>query len=131
MAQKPNPASDHAPAPLPSGERDRDGLAFPPEPTTTAAAWDEEQLPPKPPAEITGWLESGLAVLDASGRVTEINEALSGWLDRPAATIVGQFFWELFAEHCAHQADHARALWTLLVLSEWLDWVAEETRGEA
>lgn len=35
---------------------------------------------------------------------------------------------ELFAEHCDHQANHARALWTLLVLSEWLDWVAEETR---
>ncbi|TAL04628.1 MAG: asparagine synthetase B, partial [Verrucomicrobia bacterium] len=33
---------------------------------------------------------------------------------------------ELFVEHCAHKADHARALWTLLVLSEWLDWVAEQ-----
>jgi asparagine synthase (glutamine-hydrolysing) len=31
---------------------------------------------------------------------------------------------ELFSEHCAHQADHARALWTLIVLSEWLDWAA-------
>ena len=34
---------------------------------------------------------------------------------------------ELLAEHCQHRADHARALWTLLVLSEWLDWVARET----
>ncbi len=34
---------------------------------------------------------------------------------------------ELFSEHCRHQADHARALWTLIVLSEWLDWVAKET----
>jgi asparagine synthase (glutamine-hydrolysing) len=34
---------------------------------------------------------------------------------------------ELFAEHCEHRADHARALWTLIVLSEWLDWVAAET----
>jgi asparagine synthase (glutamine-hydrolysing) len=34
---------------------------------------------------------------------------------------------ELLSEHCQHQADHARALWTLIVLSEWLDWVAEET----
>jgi hypothetical protein len=33
---------------------------------------------------------------------------------------------DLFTEHCSRQADHARALWTLLVLSEWLDWVAEE-----
>ncbi len=34
---------------------------------------------------------------------------------------------ELFSEHCQNRADHARALWTLIVLSEWLDWVAAET----
>ena len=34
---------------------------------------------------------------------------------------------ELFSEHCEHRADHARALWTLIVLSEWLDWAAQET----
>jgi asparagine synthase (glutamine-hydrolysing) len=34
---------------------------------------------------------------------------------------------ELLSEHCQHQADHARALWTLIVLSDWLDWVAQET----
>lgn len=38
---------------------------------------------------------------------------------------------ELLTEHCRHRADHARALWTLLVLSEWLDWVAQETRPSA
>jgi len=31
---------------------------------------------------------------------------------------------ELLAEHREHQADHARALWSLIVLSEWLDWAA-------
>jgi asparagine synthase (glutamine-hydrolysing) len=31
---------------------------------------------------------------------------------------------ELFSEHCQRKADHGRALWTLLVLGEWLDWVA-------
>ena len=36
---------------------------------------------------------------------------------------------ELFAEHCDKKADHARALWTLIVISEWLDWVATETMG--
>jgi asparagine synthase (glutamine-hydrolysing) len=35
---------------------------------------------------------------------------------------------ELLSEHCRQQANHARALWTLIVLSEWLDWVAEETK---
>jgi asparagine synthase (glutamine-hydrolysing) len=34
---------------------------------------------------------------------------------------------ELFSEHCQRKADHARALWTLIVLSEWLNWVARET----
>jgi hypothetical protein len=33
----------------------------------------------------------------------------------------------LFSEHCQHKADHARALWTLLALGEWLDWVATDT----
>jgi asparagine synthase (glutamine-hydrolysing) len=34
---------------------------------------------------------------------------------------------ELLSEHCRLQADHARALWTLIVLSEWLNWAAAET----
>ena len=34
---------------------------------------------------------------------------------------------ELLSEHCQRKADHARALWALLVLGEWLDWVAAET----
>jgi asparagine synthase (glutamine-hydrolysing) len=31
---------------------------------------------------------------------------------------------EFFSEHCQRKADHARILWTLLVLAEWLNWVA-------
>jgi asparagine synthase (glutamine-hydrolysing) len=38
---------------------------------------------------------------------------------------------DLFSEHCQRRADHARALWTLLVLSEWLDWAATETNSRA
>jgi asparagine synthase (glutamine-hydrolysing) len=34
---------------------------------------------------------------------------------------------ELFFEHFQRKADHARTLWTLLVLAEWLEWVATET----
>jgi len=33
----------------------------------------------------------------------------------------------LFEEHCRREADHARALWTLIVLSEWLAWAGEKT----
>jgi asparagine synthase (glutamine-hydrolysing) len=34
---------------------------------------------------------------------------------------------EIFSEHCERKADHTRALWTLLVLGEWLGWVATAT----
>jgi asparagine synthase (glutamine-hydrolysing) len=40
---------------------------------------------------------------------------------RPAVAL------ELLSEHCRLQADHSRVLWTLIVLSVWLDWAAEET----
>ena len=29
---------------------------------------------------------------------------------------------EIFYEHCARKVDHARALWTVIVLDEWLRW---------
>jgi asparagine synthase (glutamine-hydrolysing) len=29
---------------------------------------------------------------------------------------------ELLAEHQARLSDHSRAIWTLIVLSEWLMW---------
>jgi hypothetical protein len=34
---------------------------------------------------------------------------------------------DLFAEHISGKADHARALWTFIVLSEWFDWVDSRT----
>ncbi len=49
----------------------------------------------------------------------------NGQLDRVGIrTTVAQ---ELFAEHVSGRTDHARALWTLIVLSEWLAWVEQET----
>lgn len=33
---------------------------------------------------------------------------------------------ELLQEHKQHKADHSRSIWTLIVLSEWLEWVSEE-----
>jgi len=70
---------------------------------------------------------------------------IGGWLRGPlrdwAAAILGSgrlervgihtsVVLELFSEHCQRKADHARALWTLLVLSEWLEWVAEQTDSQ-
>lgn len=36
---------------------------------------------------------------------------------------------ELLQEHMQRKADHARAIWTLIVLSEWLEWVSEAGLG--
>jgi asparagine synthase (glutamine-hydrolysing) len=45
-----------------------------------------------------------------------------GWLDaagvRPGAAV------ELLEEHRQRRADFSRALWTLIVLSEWMEWAA-------
>lgn len=36
---------------------------------------------------------------------------------------------ELLSEHCRREADHGRIIWTLITLSEWLDWSAKEVEG--
>ena len=42
----------------------------------------------------------------------------------PAAGVDPRAVLGLFEEHRSRRADHARALWTLIVLSQWLEWVA-------
>jgi asparagine synthase (glutamine-hydrolysing) len=90
------------------------------------------------PAEIVHRRKRGLSVPVARwlrGPLRDwAEEALAnGGLDRVG--ISGAAAQVLLAEHAAGKADHARALWTLMVLSEWLDWAARETQvpslGEA
>jgi asparagine synthase (glutamine-hydrolysing) len=38
---------------------------------------------------------------------------------------------DLLEEHCDGRADHARALWTLIVVTEWLAWRARCCRSAA
>jgi hypothetical protein len=67
---------------------------------------------------------------------------LSSWLREPlydwakaklsspllASVAVNQFVAvDLLQEHMQRKADHARAIWTLCVLCEWLEWVSEAT----
>ncbi len=54
---------------------------------------------------MTSWLEGGKAILDASGRITEINEPLSDWLGQPAASVVGGLFWNLVVERCPNWTE--------------------------
>ena len=44
------------------------------------------------------WLEGGMAVLDRSGGITEINVPLSHWLEKPAAALIGQSFWDILGK---------------------------------
>jgi asparagine synthase (glutamine-hydrolysing) len=67
---------------------------------------------------LRGPLQEWASATLESGRLERIGIRTSAALD-------------LFSEHCQRRADHARALWTLLVLSEWLDWVATETDSRA
>ena len=45
----------------------------------------------------SNWLESGAALLDRAGRITETDDALASWLGRPRAELVGHSFWDLLA----------------------------------
>jgi asparagine synthase (glutamine-hydrolysing) len=63
---------------------------------------------------LRGPLNAWAAATLESGRLERVGIRASAALD-------------LFSEHCQRKADHARALWTLLVLCEWLEWTATET----
>ncbi len=58
---------------------------------------------------LLGWAEKRLG----SGRLEEVGVSTGAALD-------------VLAEHRSGLADHARLLWTLLVLVEWLDWVSSQ-----
>ncbi len=47
------------------------------------------------------WLEGGAAVLDASGRIVDVNEPLSMWLERARTDLIGESFWSVLANVCA------------------------------
>ncbi|MGO8696637.1 MAG: ATP-binding protein [Limisphaerales bacterium] len=44
------------------------------------------------------WLEGGIATLDASGRMLEVNEPLSNWLEKTPDGLIGQSFWDTMGE---------------------------------
>ena len=82
------------------------------------------------PREIVYRRKRGLSVPIGRWLRGPLREWAAGALENQRLTAVGvqpAGALELLAEHCQRKADHARALWTLLVLSEWLNWVEEET----
>ncbi|MEY3190456.1 MAG: hypothetical protein RIS10_573 [Pseudomonadota bacterium] len=85
------------------------------------------------PADIVHRKKRGLSVPLSSW----LREPLYDWakakLSSPllASVAVNQFVAvDLLQEHMQRKADHARAIWTLCVLCEWLEWVSEATAAE-
>ena len=82
------------------------------------------------PDNIVNRRKRGLSVPIASWLRGPLKEWATATLEKGRLKQVGiqtSAAMELFSEHCQRKADHARTLWTLLVLAEWLDWVAMET----
>jgi asparagine synthase (glutamine-hydrolysing) len=71
------------------------------------------------PVPIARWLRGPL--FDWAESALRSERLRNAGIDTDAA-------FDLLTEHRRHEADHARSLWTLIVLSEWLDW-AEEVTG--
>jgi asparagine synthase (glutamine-hydrolysing) len=81
------------------------------------------------PKEVVTRRKRGLSVPLASwlrGPLREWAQAQLASGDLAAAGIDTRAAQALFAEHQARVSDHARAIWTLVVLSEWLQWLNSE-----
>jgi asparagine synthase (glutamine-hydrolysing) len=79
------------------------------------------------PDEIINRRKRGLSVPIGSWLRGPLKEWATATLEKGRLEQVGihkSAAMELFSEHCQRKADHARPIWTLLVLGEWLDWVA-------
>jgi len=71
---------------------------------------------------LSGWLRGPLHDW-AESRLGDARLERAGIDPEAALSILG--------EHCARRADHARALWTVIVLDEWLRWVDSNAGGNS
>jgi asparagine synthase (glutamine-hydrolysing) len=79
------------------------------------------------PASIIHRRKRGLSVPLSAWLRGPLREWAQSRLSSPRlaeAGVDGRAAVALLEEHGQRRADHARALWTLIVLSEWLDWAA-------
>jgi asparagine synthase (glutamine-hydrolysing) len=80
------------------------------------------------PAEIVHRKKRGLSVPLSSWLREPLYEWAHSKLSSPLLERVGVNRYvavELLQEHSQRRADHARSIWTLCVLGEWLEWVSE------
>lgn len=84
------------------------------------------------PKDIVYRRKRGLSVPLAAWLRGPLHEWAEAALSRPLLDRLGidrAAVRQLFEEHRRRSADHARALWALAVLSEWLDWAERERAG--
>ena len=80
------------------------------------------------PTEIVHRKKRGLSVPLSSWLREPLYEWARSRLSSPLLDRVGVNRYvavDLLQEHMQRKADHARSIWTLIVLSEWLEWVSE------
>jgi len=80
------------------------------------------------PTEIVHRKKRGLSVPLSSWLREPLYEWAKSRLSSPLLDRVGVNRFvalDLLQEHRQRKADHARSIWTLIVLSEWLEWVSE------
>ncbi|MDD2658802.1 MAG: asparagine synthase (glutamine-hydrolyzing) [Methylococcales bacterium] len=80
------------------------------------------------PADIVHRKKRGLSVPLSSWLREPLYEWAKSKLSSPLLDNIGVNRFasmELLQEHMQRKADHARSIWTLIVLTEWLEWVSE------
>jgi asparagine synthase (glutamine-hydrolysing) len=80
------------------------------------------------PADIVHRKKRGLSVPLSSWLREPLYEWAKSKLSSPLLDNVGVNRYvalDLLKEHMQRKADHARSIWTLIVLIEWLEWVSE------
>jgi asparagine synthase (glutamine-hydrolysing) len=84
------------------------------------------------PADIVHRKKRGLSVPLSSWLREPLYEWAKAKLSSPLLDNIGVNRYaavELLQEHMQRKADHARSIWTLIVLIEWLEWVSEVEVG--
>src|SRR6185436_18486258 len=73
-------------------------------PGSAVSAVDRAPLAAHHHHDESGWLDSGLAVLDSDGTIVELNDQLCAWLDAPGEHCEGKSFWDLLRKRCGDAA---------------------------
>jgi PAS domain S-box-containing protein len=77
------------------------------------------------------WLDGGLAVLNPTGEILEVNAALASWLDQPAAALVGQPLASILGAYCEGWREAWASVDESGVTFKQADWEVPATEFDA